>query len=276
MRNSPFFDGITQAELTENGQPVKVPLFYYDGTATTAIFPARLSALRAALPDPRFSPARLAPGVGVVGVSCFEYRDTDIGPYNELAISIILNEPYFRANLPGRALISALRRHQFDAWVHHLPVTTEIARAAGVDYYNYPKFVASIDFAEEGEGRTCRLAEGSEHILTLSGHNTPTRRSGGLQFFSHLWMDRQPQSSEFKINAAAMSETFSPGAAALTLGKEHPIARELDRMLLWHRPIYYHHLARFEGILYGPEHLTAPLMQRALAATPAPDLVQLG
>ena len=276
MRNSPFFDGVTQADLIENGQTLKVPLFYYDGTAMTAIFPARLKALRAALPDPRFTPARLAPGVGVVGLTCFEYRDTDIAPYNELAISIILNEPYFRANLPGRALLSALRRRQFDAWVHHLPVTTEIACAAGIDYYNYPKFVASIDFSEQRGHRICRLAEGDEHILTLTGRTIGARRPGGLQFFSHLWMDRQPQSSEFKIGAAAMGERFWPGAAHLTLGRRHPIARELDAMLLSRRPIYYHYLARFEGILYGPEHLTAPLMQRALAASPVPDLARFG
>lgn len=276
MSKSSFFDGVAQADLTENGQVLKVPAFYYDGTAMTAIFPARLSALRAVLPDPRFVPARLAPGIGVVGVSCFEYRDTDLGSYNELAISIVLNEPYFRANLPGRALVSALRRRQFDVWVHQLPVTTEIARAAGVDYYNYPKFLASIEFTEEDGRRTCRLAQGSEHILTLSGRTIPSARPGGLQFFSHLWMDRQPQSSEFKVGAAAMRTTFSPGAATLRLGNEHPLARDLDRMLLWRRPIYYHYLARFEGILYGPEHLTAPLMQRALAASAAPDLVEPG
>lgn len=264
MADSTFFDGVSQTNLTVNGQAVKVPVFYRDGTAMTAIFPARLSVLRSLLPDPRFAPARLAPGIGVVGITCFEYRDTDIGPYNELAISIILNEPYFRANLPGRALISALRRRQFDAWVHHLPVTTEIARAAGVEFYNYPKFTAAIEFSEEHGRRTCRLSDGLQHILTLSGRQTPGRHPGRLQFFSHLWMDRQPQSSEFKIGAAAMSETLSPGAATLTLGARHPIARELGEMLLWHKPIYYHFLPRFEGILYGPEHLSAPLIDRAL------------
>lgn len=268
MRNSPFFDGVSQADLTAGGQPVKVPVFYYDGTATTAIFPARLSRLRNALPDPRMVPARLAPGVGVVGITCFEYRDTDLGPYNELAISIILSEPHFRSNPPGRALLSALRRRQFDAWVQHLPVTTEISRAAGVEYYNYPKFLASIDFSEEPGRRSCRLSDGSEHILTLSGRTWPTLRPGKLQFFSHLWMDRQPQSSEFKIKATGMRERLSPSSAKLTLGGSHPIARELTAMLLSLRPVYYHYLSRFEGILYGPEHLTAPLLFHALEASP--------
>src|ERR1039457_6403882 len=64
MRRSPFFDGVTQSEVTIAGQPAKVPIFYYDGTATQAVFAARLGALRRLMPDPRFSPARLARVLG--------------------------------------------------------------------------------------------------------------------------------------------------------------------------------------------------------------------
>ena len=265
MRGSPFFDGVTQSEVAIAGQPVKMPIFYYDGTATQAVFVARLGALRRLMPDPRFCPARLAPGLGAVAVTCFEYRDTDIGPYNELAISVVLNEPWFLPNLPGLALVSSLRRRQLHAWVHHLPVTTEIARAGGVDLYNYPKFIAGIDFQESGERRVCRLSEGAEHILTLSGERIATPRSEQLQLFSHLWMDRQPQSSEFKINASEMGVSVRPGAASLALGERHPIARELAEVIAWSRPIQYQFMARFEGILYGPEHLSLALLAQATA-----------
>lgn len=275
MRRSPFFDGVTQSDVTIADQPAKVPIFYYDGTATSAVFAARLGALRRLMPDPRFSPARLAPGLGAVAITCFEYRDTDIGPYNELAISVVLNEPWFLPNLPGRALIASLRRRQLHAWVHHLPVTTEIARAGGVDFYNYPKFIAGIDFQESEERRVCRLSEGAEDILTLSGERIATPRSEQLQLFSHLWMDRQPQSSEFKINAIEMGVSLSPQAATLELGERHPIARELADLIVRRRPLQYQYLASFEGILYGPEHLSPPLLaqyaaQSASAASAQP------
>lgn len=269
MRGSPFFNGVTQSEVTIAGQPAKVPIFYYDGTATQAVFAARLGALRRLMPDPRFCPARLAPGLGAVAVTCFEYRDTDIGPYNELAISVVLNEPWFLPNLPGLALASSLRRRQLHAWVHHLPVTTEIARAGGVDFYNYPKFIAGIDFQENGERRVCRLSEGAEHILTLSGERIATPRSEQLQLFSHLWMDRQPQGSEFKINAVEMGVSVRPGAASLALGERHPIARELAEVIALNHPIQYQYMARFEGILYGPEHLSLALLAQTTAAATA-------
>jgi hypothetical protein len=273
MRRSPFFDGVAQSAVAIADQPAKVPIFYYDGTATSAVFPARLGALRRLMPDPRFCPARLAPGLGAVAVTCFEYRDTDIGPYNELAVSVVLNEPWFLPNLPGRALLASLRRRQLHAWVHHLPVTTEIARAGGVDLYNYPKFIAGIDFEESEQYRTCRLSEGAEHIFTLSGKRIATPRHEQFQLFSHLWMDRQPQGSEFKINANQMGVSLSPAAATLELGERHPIALELAGLLVSRRPIQYQYIPSFEGILYGPEHLTLPLMEPLIAqyaAQPTP------
>jgi hypothetical protein len=249
-------------EVALGDELVRLPIFYYDGTAAGAVFPARLKALRRLMPDPRFSPARLAPGVGAVAVTCFEYRDTDIGPYNELAISVPLNEPWFAPNVPGRALIAGLRRRQLHAWVHHLPVTTEIARLGGVELYNYPKFVGGIDFEQTTSERICRLSEGQEHILTLSGELLASSRKEGFQLFSHLWMDGQPQSSEFKINATELGVSLSRGAAQLELGTRHPIARELRSLLLSRHPIQYQYIARFEGILYGPEHLSLPLINR--------------
>jgi hypothetical protein len=265
MRSSPFFEGVPQIEVGLGDELVKLPIFYYDGTATGAFFPARLGALRRLMADPRISPARLAPGLGVVGVMCFEYRDTDIGPYNELAISVALNEPWFLPNVPGRALLAGLRRRQLHGWVHHLPVTTEIARVGGITLYNYPKFIGRIEFEESGTERICRLSEGQEHILTLVGKRIATPHSKQLQLFSHLWMDRQPQSSEFKLNAVAMGMSVRPSSASLDLGNNHPIARELASLLVSRRPIQYQYMPRFEGILYGPEHLTLPLIGRLAA-----------
>jgi hypothetical protein len=78
-------------------------------------------------------------------------------------------------------------------------------------------------------------------------------------------MDRQPQSSEFTINVLAGGVNRRPGAARLELGDRHPIARELAGVLTSRRSIYYELLDRFEGILYGPEHFSLPLLQKAMA-----------
>ncbi len=272
MRASTFFDGVQQARIPMDPHVLDVPVFYYDGSAMTGVFPARLAALRRWMPDARFSPARLAPGIGAVTITCFEYRDTGIDPYNELAIAVPLNEPFFRPNLPGRAMLDAARRGQFDVWVHHLPVTTEIACRGGVEFYNYPKFVSSIDYREDARTRTCRLAEGASPILTMTMDKLGGGSERNIQLFSHLYQDRQPQRSEFKIHAPRMAQTIRPGAARLTLGGEHPIARELAEALISRRSIAASWAPTIEGILYGPEALCPTLQQKLLPAaaqTPA-------
>lgn len=261
MRGSPFFDGVAQVEMSFDGQAARLPIFYYDGNAMSAVFPARLGALRRLMPDPRMVPARLAPGVGAVGVTCFEYLDTDIGPYNELAVSVILDGVPGLPNLPGLALLSSLRNRRLHAYVWHLPVTTEIALRSGRELWGYPKFVADIGFDQVGGRRGCRLSEHGEHILTLAGDRIEANRSEQVRLFSHLWMDRQPQGSEFAINAVQLGLSHRPGVAELTLGEHHPVAVGLRDVLLSRHPVEYHYVSAFEGILYGPDHLTAPLLE---------------
>lgn len=246
------------------GFEFQVPAFYPDGEQMTGVFPARMSKLRKMLPDRRMSPARLFPGVGVITITCFEYRQSDLDPYNELAVGIMLNEPFHRPNQPGRAMMSALRRSQFDSWVHHLPVTTEWARVGGVDAYNFPKFNARIDFEESGNTRTCRLAEGAEHILTMSSKKLKGGKTQPLQIFCHSYQNRERQTAEFKILAHDLARSITPGTAKLELGKDHPIARELSDALITTSSIAAAYSPKIEGILYGPHHLTPEVLDRVI------------
>lgn len=264
MRASGFFEGVRQTEMKLGEFDFAVPLFYPEGEQITGVFPAKMSALRKMMPDPRFVPARLAPGVGAITVTCFEYRQTGIGPYNELAISVPLNSPHFRPNLPGRAMLDGVRRRQFDTWVHHLPVTTEVARLGGVEFYNYPKFIAAIDFEQTDEHRTCRLAEGAEHILTMRAPRIKSRRDEVIQLFSHLYQNREPQTAEFKIHARQLGWSIAPGVAQLELGTRHPISEELARALISTRSISAAYSPNFEGILYGPSHLTPEILDKVI------------
>jgi Acyl-CoA dehydrogenase, N-terminal domain len=66
-------------------------------------------------------------------------------------------------------------------------------------------------------------------------------------------------------SASAMGVSLSPRSATLQLGERHPIAREPAGLIVGRRPIQYQYLERFEGILYGPEHITLWLMEPLIA-----------
>ena len=59
-------------------------------------------------------------------------------------------------------------------WVHHLPVTTEVALRAGRSLWGYPKFLADIGYEWDGPRRICTLAaEGSEILRVVVDTRLP-------------------------------------------------------------------------------------------------------
>ena len=261
MGSQGLFEGVEQRSLTIGGQHTALPIFYRDAGALIAVFPARMAALREALPSTRFETARLAPGLGAIGLACFEYRDSDVGVYNEVAVSIMLNDRRRGANVAGRALARNMRHGEFDVFVHHLPVTTELAREAGIRFWNYPKFIADIEFGAEPDAILCTLSQQGERIFTLRGAAIATPRVGERWFHTFTWMDGRPQRGDISINAHMLGISQPLGAATVDPGP-HPIGRELSSMLISKRSIHYQRMPQYEAILHPPAVLSPTLLQR--------------
>jgi hypothetical protein len=94
-------------------------------------------------------------GKAVVLLYCIEYRITDIGPYNEVGLTVL-------ARAPGDPIPAS--------YVVNLPVTTERASRVGREIWGYNKFVAAIEVQSDGknfstilndlEGATVGMLEG--------------------------------------------------------------------------------------------------------------------
>jgi len=259
-----FFSGIEQVEMKFNGGVGKLPIFYRGVRSFSLMVPASYFALKRLLPDPRFIPAQAAPGVGIITLSAFEYSETDIGPYNEFSVGIVLNNPYFLP-LPAYNLTKQYLTRFYCVYVYRLPVTTEIALRAGVDFYNFPKFIADIEFSDTEESVSCRLSQDDTEILTIKVPRIPTRTLGEMKFIAHLYHNRQPQMAEFKINVVDGAIKWLPGPeASWSFNNAHPYGKELNQAVLGTRAVSCLYMPRIQGILYGPEHLSIPLIDRAM------------
>jgi hypothetical protein len=80
---------------------------------------------------------------------CIEYRITDIGPYNEVGLTVL-------AAAPGDPIPAN--------YVVNLPVTTAVANRAGREIWGYNKFVATIDVKSEGKKFSTVLRD-TENVL---------------------------------------------------------------------------------------------------------------
>jgi hypothetical protein len=225
MKDSPFFKDTPRKTLDMDGEPIEFPILYYDLRCINGIFTARTSKLRTLLPHPNFRPIELWPGTGMVCIGAFEYHDTSIGPYNEVAVAIPVRFPP-AFSFPGIAAVSMMRANVFPVYIHHLPVTTEIALRAGVHFWNYPKFVAEITFQDRDQGLEVVLREDDELILKMSASKPPARHPSQIRMHTYSIRDKEVMHALVDGRAARQGTVMMGRVARLELG-DHRISREL-------------------------------------------------
>ena len=105
---------------------------------------------------------------------CIEYRNTDIGPYNEVGLTVL-------ATAPGDPIPAN--------YVVNLPVTTAVASRIGREIWGYNKFVAAIDVKSDGKSFSTILRDtDAEMIGSLEGRrgaSVPTPPTDILTFTLH-------------------------------------------------------------------------------------------
>jgi len=233
-----FFKGIAHVEVPWRQRSLHVPVFYQDLMTMSAQFLAPLDRVRAWLPSRRMHPLRVTPWHGVVNVGTFAYRESDIGPYNEVSISVP-----FSLDRPSPLFVGTLRKGPDvpKAYIRHLPVTTELARDVGIEFAAYPKFLADITFEEEGDWLRCHLGQDDRHILTLAcrtgeASSAPRYR---MEIFNVL-EDRMLR-CEITLSERQMAASRDREDVRLDLG-DHPVAQELREL----------GIARAIGCQYAP------------------------
>ncbi|WP_435063702.1 acetoacetate decarboxylase family protein [Halobaculum sp. EA56] len=113
-----------------------------------------------------------ARGHAAVTLLSVEYRDVDVpglDPYDEFAVVV----PAGHDSPAAVPYLSALTRAT-DGYVWYMPVTTEAARAFGVDVWGYPKVVADITHEDDGSVRETTVTVDDDRFATLEVARPPS------------------------------------------------------------------------------------------------------
>jgi hypothetical protein len=244
MNEENFYSEIEHSEVPWRQYRLHVPVFYQDIRFMSVSIIAPVKRILDILPSNRLKPYRITPWNAALSITAYQYRESDLGPYNEVSISIPVTmddeTPLFTGSLrktPKVPLTYSL----------HLPVTTEIAREVGVDFAGYPKFIADIGFTEAANWWTCELSADGKNVLKLSGRvlNTgqvPRYRVNPITFRRGYLLR-----SEFVISERKMGDSRRKEDVKLELG-DHPISDELRDLKLG-RVLGYQFCPQAQGIL---------------------------
>jgi hypothetical protein len=210
-----------------------------------------MAKLRKLMPKKDFHPLPVVPGVGALAITAFNYRDTDIRPYNEISIAVLMSYKNVPV-VPIAGIAESLLRNEFHAYIHHLPVTTEIALEGGVKIYNLPKFLAEIVYEDRDDHVYVELREDGKLILSLKGKKLKTGGERKFKFVIYPVKEDRAQTANCVFRAEEFAMSFMPNCVEIELGKEHPIGRELDGLILLKKAFFYMYVPNFQAILYGP------------------------
>jgi hypothetical protein len=248
MYDSGFFAKVRQFQVPWSGGTACNPTFYRDFTGVDLAFLTPTKHVLARLPSRRMKPLRMTPWHAITVISLFEYRDTDIGPYNEVCMSFPIT-----LDKPAGLLLGAMRELNRGpmAYIWHLPVTTEIARDLGIEAANYPKFLADIEFGRENGWLSCHLSEGSRDILTISVRELDTKPRGHSRVYPITFRDDYILRCEEVFNMPQFGQSQKSADARLELG-DHSIAEELRGLKLGR-------LLRIQYMPHNQAILTPPL-----------------
>jgi hypothetical protein len=255
-RDDAFFDVPKTTVSTAEGD-AELPIAYYDSSQYLAVFQADAAAAQRALQGTGLEPV-LARRKAIVTLSFFKYRDTSIGPYHEVGLSVLAVPEGRQLALksltdlwqnPGAAAGSA-------SFVLDLPVSMPVACAAGREIWGYPKFVTQMPIELDGDDFCGRVLdpEGSL-IMQLSGqrgYGAGDEIPGtDLVTFSH----RDGQLLRTRVRVRCRYTSSGGGSLTLEIGDSpHRMADNLRQLGLDDaQPKLFQTTEDFQSLLYAGE-----------------------
>jgi hypothetical protein len=217
------------------GERCSLPIRYFDARCLIAAFSIERARADAALETVGLRSAGDAETATAL-FGCFEYRDTDLGPYNEVGLSI-------PAVAPGDSRPAL--------YVLHLPVNTAATDRVGRALWGYPKFVAGIDISGDARAfsTTLRDSDGLA-IATFEGALAAARPSPPVDLSTFTVLDGQLLRT--RIDALSALAESDGAAFSLRLGpSSHPMTESLRALGLdGARPARVSYADPFQALLF--------------------------
>jgi hypothetical protein len=230
------------------GREVRLPVVVRDAASAAATYLVSATAARRLLPGPELDVVELLPGRALFSLACIDYRDNDLGDYNEVSLALFVRLRGAARGVPYVGAALDLARSRIATYIHRLPVDQRFTCEAGRGIWGFPKTVEQITFEDGGGRRTCRLAMGGRHVLTLTTARGGHRTLPDVPMVTYSWIDGALHRTRFVSGATGVG--LHLGGAALALG-DHPVADELRALGLPRRALMTvwmeHAHARFEA-----------------------------
>jgi len=250
---SDFFEDLVCWNVERNGTTSPLPFRYFDTLAFGAAYTAATAKVRGLLPHPDLIPIELRPGRCLATFTFSQHGKNDHEPYNVANIAFLVS--YRRRSLPFVTAAAILRSGVVPSYSWQLPVTSEFARAGGIELYGYPKFLADIQISKDAERVVGSVSVAGVELLRLGGPVLPNQGARQFRYVMYSVQGHSLISANWLYNVLEYAASRSKAGVDLTIGQGHPICETLRGIELARHPITYEYIPRSEAILFPPRNM---------------------
>ncbi len=238
---------------TIQGRKVGFPVCVRDASSGSATYLVSTQAARRLLPPDAIDVAEVLPGRALLSIGAIDYRDNDLGDYNEIAIAFFVRERNQPAGLPWIGTLLDLARQRIATYIHRLPVNQSFTREAGCRIWGFPKTLDEIEI-ETPPGRfLCTWVKDGRQVFTFSVPRGGRRSLRSVSLTAYSFIEGVPHRTRFHTAAEGVGVGFF-GGAELRLG-DHAIAEELRGLGLPRRALMTTWMERMRARFDPPEKL---------------------
>jgi hypothetical protein len=231
------------------GRRVTFPVEVRDASGAIAGF---LVSSRAAnkLVDDAFEIVDFLPGRTLFMLGCIDYKDNDLGDYNEVAMNFFVRLRGAPKGFPYLGAWRAMANGGLPSFCWKMPVNQSFTREAGSTIWGFPKTIERIDFDYSREGRFRGLLEmDGKKVFEIDMPRGGDKAQPATQGLGYTTIEGVPHQTAFTQRSSELG-VYRGGRVKLSLG-DHPISDDLRSLGLPKKPLMATWIGKM-AMAFGP------------------------
>jgi hypothetical protein len=234
-----------------DGQAIDFPVVVRDASMLMNAFLVDAAVAQNIIKDSGFRVIELFPGKALLQLLFVDYRENELGDYNEGAIIFPVLTPGESKPFPFFGALKRLASGNISNFVYRMPVDQEFTTHAGRFIWGFPKWVARIDITFGEKRATGSFFDEDELVYSLGVKAGGTAKAREQRAASLAIRDGKAWKT-YGTNTAT-GVTFSLGGEMPTIGENHPLALELRALGLPKKPLFSVSIKNTSMSFSGPE-----------------------
>jgi len=230
---------------------VTMPVVVRDASVAMATYVVPKVSAQRLIPGDDFEVAEIWPGRALFSLGAIDYRDNDLGDYNEVSMLFFVRPRGEQSGVRYLGSMLDMLRGRLGTYIYRLPVNQKFTCVAGSQIWGFPKTVEEIDIEYAAESVRCTLWMDGTEVLTLRAKRGGKRSVPETEQTSFTHIDGAPHRTKMLQRGRGVGFSLG-GGAQLTLGR-HPVADELRSLGLPKRPLMTMWMANMHGVFSAAE-----------------------